>query len=105
MKKKGIFVILFILNLALLSANPFTGKKNSPTPVYQEQPSENILKGQRILNQKLGDYISAWKENKNFAVLLSILALSFLYGLVHAAGPGHRKTIIFSFTLQKNQNA
>jgi len=50
MKKKGIFVILFILNLALLSAklsaNPFTGKKNSPTPVYQGQPSENILKGQ-----------------------------------------------------------
>ena len=105
MKKKGIFVILFILNLTLLSAklsaNPFTGKKNSPTPVYQGQPSENILKGQRILNQKLGDYISAWKENKNFAVLLSILALSFLYGLVHAAGPGHRKTIIFSFYLTK----
>ena len=70
MKKKGIFVILFILNLTLLSAklsaNPFTGKKNSPTPVYQGQPSENILKGQRILNQKLGDYISTWKENKNF---------------------------------------
>ena len=101
MKKKGIFVIFFIINITLLSANPFTGKKNSPTPVYQGQPSENILKGQRILNQKLGDYISAWKENKNFAVLLSILALSFLYGLVHAAGPGHRKTIIFSFYLTK----
>ncbi|UTC75036.1 hypothetical protein E4O03_12790 [Treponema sp. OMZ 792] len=105
MKKRHIFSILFIINMSLLFANPFTGKKNSPVPVYQGQPPENILKGQRILNQKLGDYISSWKENKDFDVLLSILAISFLYGLVHAAGPGHRKTIIFSFYLTKESTS
>ncbi|UTC66901.1 MULTISPECIES: hypothetical protein [unclassified Treponema] len=103
MKKKCI-LILFILNLSFLTANPFTGKKTSPTPVYQGQPSENILKGQRVLNQKLGDYINDWKESKNFNVLVSILGIAFLYGLVHAAGPGHRKTIIFSFYLAKESN-
>lgn len=102
MKKKRI-LILFI-NMSLLFANPFTGNKNSPIPVYQSQPSENILKGQRILNQKLGDYISSWKENKDFDVLVSILTFSFLYGLIHAAGPGHRKTVIFSFYLTKESN-
>ncbi|UTC62741.1 hypothetical protein E4O05_02245 [Treponema sp. OMZ 787] len=104
MRKSLIFIVFFTLNISLLFANPFTGKKNSPVPVYQGQPSENILHGQRILNQKLGDYISSWKENKNFDILVSILAISFLYGLVHAAGPGHRKTIIFSFYLTKESN-
>ncbi|UTY34411.1 nickel/cobalt transporter [Treponema putidum] len=104
MKKRWI-IIFFVVNITSLFANPFTGKKNSPMPVYQGQPSENILRGQRILNQKLGDYINDWKENKNFNVLLSILAIAFLYGLVHAAGPGHRKTVIFSFYITKESNS
>lgn len=99
--KKILLIILFILQISFLSANPFTGKKTSPSPVYQGQPSENILNGQRILNQKLGDYIAEWKEHKNLSILLSILGIAFLYGLIHAAGPGHRKTVIFSFYLTK----
>lgn len=104
MKAKYIFFIFFLFQFLFLYANPFTGKKKSPAPVYQGQPSENILKSQRVLNQKLGDYIADWKETKSLSILLPILGLSFLYGLVHAAGPGHRKTIIFSFYLTREAN-
>ena len=103
MKTKYIFFIFFIFQFFFLYANPFTGKKNSPSPVYQSRPSENILKYQRVLNQKLGDYIADWKENQSLSILIPILGLSFLYGLVHAAGPGHRKSIVFSFYLTRKQ--
>lgn len=104
MKTKYIFFIFFIFQFFFLYANPFTGKKNSPSPVYQSRPSENILKYQRVLNQKLGDYIADWKENQSLSILIPILGLSFLYGLVHAAGPGHRKSIVFSFYLTREAN-
>ncbi len=100
--KKCCMLILASFCFLPVNANPFTGKKNSPTPVYQSRPSEPILKGQRILNQKLGDYIAAWREHKNLSVLFSILGISFLYGIIHAAGPGHRKTVVFSFYLTRS---
>lgn len=103
--KKYCIFILILIYLLPVSANPFTGTKDSPTPVYQGKPSESVLKGQRILNQKLGDYIALWKDHKNFSVLISILGLSFLYGIIHAAGPGHRKTVVFSFYLTRKASS
>lgn len=102
MKKKSVFFLLAILQSSLfLFANPFTGNKNSPAPVRQSRPSEPIVKNQRIIHEKLGDYIAGWKGNANSSIFFTILGLSFLYGIIHAAGPGHRKTVVFSFYLTK----
>lgn len=99
--KKTAVVCFIALLVVPLFANPLTGNKNSPVPVYQAKPSEAVLQGQYFLNNKLGEYIAAWKEHKSIPVLFSILGISFLYGLIHAAGPGHRKTIVFSFYLTR----
>ena len=99
--KKKFFTFFFVLLSFLLFANPFSSKKKSPSPVFQGKPPEHILKTQRILNEKLGNYITDWKENRNLNIFFSVLALSFLYGIIHAAGPGHRKTVVFSFYLTK----
>lgn len=100
-KLNTVFFIFFFLISFYGFANPFTGNKNSPTPVQQAKPLNSILNGQRILNQKLADYIYEWKNEKNISVLLSILFISFLYGMIHAAGPGHRKTVVFSFYMTR----
>ena len=99
--KKNAAICFIALAISPLFANPLTGNKKSPVPVYQAKPSEAILQGQRFLNNKLGDYIASWKEHKSMSVLFSILGISFLYGLIHAAGPGHRKTVVFSFYLTR----
>ena len=106
MKKKSVlFFFVLLHSFFFLSANPFTGNKNSPAPVRQARPSEPIVKHQRIINEKLGDYIAGWKENGGAGVFFTVLGMSFLYGVVHAAGPGHRKTVIFSFYIAKKASA
>lgn len=101
-----LFIILFFLfSLAFTYANPFTGNRNSPNPPRQSKPNEKIIKSQIIVHTKLGDYIAEWKDNKSGHTLLIILSLSFLYGIIHAAGPGHRKTVVFSFYLSRKSRA
>lgn len=91
----------FILITASLFANPFTGNKDSPSPVRQGRPNTHIVESQRFLHQQLADYISEWSQNHSNKELFIILLFSFLYGIIHAIGPGHRKTVIFSFYLAK----
>jgi nickel/cobalt exporter len=38
-------------------------------------------------------------EEQNPGAFFSLMGLAMIYGMVHAAGPGHRKTIIFSLFL------
>ena len=86
-------------------ANPFTGNKNSPSPVRTPQPSTTITESQRFLHQRLGDYIKNWEEHSTYKDFALILFFAFLYGVIHAIGPGHRKTVIFSFYLTRQSNA
>lgn len=82
-------------------ANPFTGNKSSPSPVRQSQPSSTVTRGQRFLHQQLGEYIKEWSEHRTYRDFVLILFFSFLYGMIHAIGPGHRKTVIFSFYITR----
>ena len=36
------------------------------------------------------------------SVLRVILGVSFLFGIVHALGPGHRKTVVFSLYVSRS---
>jgi len=88
-----------------LFANPFTGNKNSPSPVRGAKPSTTITESQRFLHQKLGEYIKSWEEHSTYKDFALILFFAFLYGIIHAIGPGHRKSVIFSFYLTRQSNA
>jgi len=41
------------------------------------------------------------EEGGNSTLLFSLMGAAFLYGILHAAGPGHRKTVIFSLFLSR----
>jgi len=54
---------------------------------------------QRRLHQELTRAIRALREDHSLAAAWSLLLLSFLYGLFHAAGPGHGKAVISAYLL------
>lgn len=52
---------------------------------------------QRRLNNDLARQVAAYKTGGAIAPVLAILLLSFLYGLFHAAGPGHGKFVVAAY--------
>jgi ABC-type uncharacterized transport system, permease component len=97
--------IIFILLAATgLVANPFIGTDSSPqvAPVLAGGPTNpSLIQGQLDLRQKLADYLSSWQGSHSASLLLVILGVSFLYGSLHALGPGHRKTVVFSIYIAR----
>lgn len=107
-------IILFIL-VALAGANtncqanPLTGNRTPPTQskAIENVPasglfSELIAKTtilQMQLKKKIAAYVHEFKNSGSVAPLLPLFILAFLYGSVHAAGPGHGKAIAMSYTL------
>jgi len=46
--------------------------------------------------EAMADLFSDLKEEKSPAVLAGLPGAGFLYGILHALDPGHRKTVMFS---------
>ena len=104
MRKFGIVLFLFCsiaFETSDLWANPFTGKKDTPAPVRTEKPADFIVNRQAQLHTKLGDSIYEWTQTHSVQAFWTIISLSFFYGIMHALGPGHRKTLVFSFYLTR----
>ena len=49
----------------------------------------------------MADLMLSIKNGNADGLILLLYGLSFLYGMLHAAGPGHRKTIVFSLYLSR----
>jgi nickel/cobalt transporter (NicO) family protein len=83
-------------------ADPFNGKHEVPV----ETAAPLLMPGalmQRLghmqmqLNETISREFRSERKTGSSAVLLTILALAFLYGVVHAAGPGHGKSVVGSY--------
>lgn len=59
-----------------------------------------IVDWQYHLNSSVASYIQSVNENGLTAVMV-VLAISFIYGLVHAAGPGHGKALVSFYFLSR----
>ena len=113
-------VVLLICSAVVLCANPFLSPVeknadtdsgstetagNTPMSVRSGASSPGTVKVQKNLRERIGElfYNIESPENKEerFALYVSLLFFSFLYGIIHAAGPGHRKTIVFSMYTAK----
>jgi len=107
--------LLLICALALASTmcfaqeapNPFTSQNTGPrTGVFTTLTSgfsafifSVMAPVQRMLNESLARMTRALKGSHSLAGLLLVVALALAYGIFHAAGPGHGKTIVSSFLL------
>jgi ABC-type nickel/cobalt efflux system permease component RcnA len=103
------------LALAPLVANPFMGAGVAPaadgkqstavSPVRTAPADRRIVSKQASLREALGNYFYEWKTSGSQSIFWGIIGAAFLYGMLHALGPGHRKTVIFSLYLARGAPA
>lgn len=120
-RARPVFAFVFILLCSLaLSANPFMGsgspqggdpgsagtpQSRAVSPVRTSPTNANLVAKQASLRDALGDYFYSWKQSGSRGLFWGIMGVSFLYGILHALGPGHRKTVIFSLYLTRGAPA
>ena len=83
----------------------------APPPVFAPQggaaPSSGffawVLKVQQSLQRDLAAGVKRLKGENALAGAVMLAALSFLYGVVHAVGPGHGKAIISSYVVANEE--
>jgi len=106
-------LVLFLLFLAVtcfgqVGTNPFTAKESRP---HAEGFLQAMTSGatalfvnamapiQKSLNESLAAITRSLQGSRSLAGLLFVMLISLVYGMFHAAGPGHGKTIVSSFFL------
>lgn len=62
-----------------------------------------LVEYQYELNKYISTTIRSINDESSITISLTVLAIAFIYGLVHAAGPGHGKALVaFYFTSNKS---
>jgi ABC-type nickel/cobalt efflux system permease component RcnA len=104
-------ILIPLLVLGLLCAwsgpvwshNPFTSKPETqhkaPSPMIKSAFFVKIIVWQHQLKQKMSDLIRAVRTEKSLQPLIVLMGLAILYGVIHAAGPGHGKVVAMSYVL------
>lgn len=62
-----------------------------------------IAERQRLLHRELAEHLRLLKADGGVAAAWGMAAAAFLYGVVHAAGPGHGKAILATYLLTQRE--
>lgn len=76
--------------------NPGSRPELAPPKPRQNRFTQWLIKVQREIRTLLHTYIRQIREGSMGSLLLSI-GVCLLYGVIHAAGPGHRKIVLFGY--------
>ncbi|OQP86234.1 delayed-early response protein/equilibrative nucleoside transporter [Rhizobium rhizosphaerae] len=108
MTGRGLTLFLLLIGLALLMFHPGSAAAQSPLGIGTAEPSISMggpLSGlfawvnreQQLFYRTLTDALRGMRSDP--WQLWSLIGLSFVYGIFHAAGPGHGKAVISSYML------
>jgi nickel/cobalt exporter len=95
---------------APVAADPFTGRPSAPTEEAPAAPrawgpvamvGHALLTFQREANRLIALHMRAIRAGESSTALLIGVGLAFLYGVVHALGPGHGKLVVVSYFLSR----
>jgi nickel/cobalt exporter len=111
----AIFFLIIFLSASHVTAatgeNPFVSKqkekKIEKKLYYPALVQSFILKIgslQRKLNRKMTELGRQLKSGRNVGPLFILIIISFFYGLIHSLGPGHGKTVAFSYFLAEQKS-
>lgn len=103
-KLKQLLIIFAILISFPSFSNPFHSQpeqKQPPKVRTSNAAPPFLIEWQLELREKIGDLLSQIKEGENNKSFFLILLTGFIYGILHAAGPGHRKSVLFSIFLSR----
>ncbi|MBX9588319.1 MAG: nickel/cobalt transporter [Hyphomonadaceae bacterium] len=62
-----------------------------------------VMEKQALMHRELATAVRRFKTANPFDAALLLAAISFAYGVLHAAGPGHGKAVISSYVLADGQ--
>lgn len=98
--KKLILISLLVTISSSVFSNPFhKNKEEEKVPEVRKTASstpEYLIELQMKFREQMASLMGQVKDNKGSKTLLLLLLIGFIYGAVHAAGPGHRKSVLFS---------
>ena len=101
----ALILTFFAMGISNVEANPFKGSTQkvevAESVGSMDQFYSYIANTQQTLKSRLSRLIRKLKQGESGGVFFMILGLTFLYGMIHAAGPGHGKSIIFSYLVGK----
>jgi ABC-type nickel/cobalt efflux system permease component RcnA len=113
MKRPVLVLSLLLVGAACFSqvgSNPFTAKDARPRAENLPGLTSGITAFffnamapvQKTLNDSLAAITRSLQGSRSLGGLLFVMLISLVYGMFHAAGPGHGKTIVSSFFLANN---
>lgn len=87
--------------------NPFTDTPDEVTAAAEEFERRGPVAAwltdlQRHVNVRLTELMRELQRDGSNRVLFTVLIAGFLYGMIHALLPGHRKTLLFSYFLAQD---
>lgn len=92
---------------------PPAADKTFTPPSVAAQPAQSagfaqrigqwVLEKQALMHRELASAVRRFKTADSFSAALLLAAVSFAYGVLHAAGPGHGKAVISSYVLADGQ--
>ena len=113
MKKSIVFLLILLLAVAASAAvkkKRFdVGETNAPSAVeVVVQPADapesfffaSIAQAQKVLREKLTVAITAMKQG-DWGAIWKFLVICFVYGMLHALGPGHGKSIVVGYFIAR----
>lgn len=80
---------------------PVAVRPGTATPRFQPPFLAKILTMQRILRQKMTEYARQIQDRPLGAATWQLMFFSLLYGIIHALGPGHGKSLVCSYFLSR----
>ena len=88
-------------NSVIFAINEIKNNASNPTDeLIVSSETKKEVKEQtsylKLFTKKIKGYLVSIKNGDNMA-LLSLLIISFIYGVIHAIGPGHGKSLAFSY--------
>ncbi|MDJ0945440.1 MAG: nickel/cobalt transporter [Kiloniellales bacterium] len=106
----GLILLSLLLGLAPASLAPVAAQSLPGLPPAEAESAApevgfwhrtrfEIARLQQELQRDLAGLVRELKSGESLVPLATLLFFSFLYGVVHAAGPGHGKVVISSYLL------
>lgn len=86
---------------AAASQQPAIAPAAEPGPIARMQAWLNQKQAEIV--KTLSTYLTSFQNTGDASFAFWLISASFLYGLLHAAGPGHGKIVVSSYVLANNE--
>ena len=85
------------------SFTPPSGAQSGQPAGIAQRMGQWLMEKQALMHRELATAVRRFKTADPFSAALLLVAVSFAYGVLHAAGPGHGKAVISSYVLADGQ--